>query len=645
MNDKVKQNNHYCSGFYNIIKLPYAIILNLLRTFKWLRFSKAIFKIFVNVIFFAGRSGSFKNNEKFSGVRIVIIAFTLIALSTVPVFISGIDSRLCAATEDDKYDAVQWYQMARYHYQKRRNISAAQSAIFKACELDSENPEILAYLRYLAVKTKMNIPDKFQTKMTEYKGHSQAASRWFINGTEAFAREAYDHALHCFNMALQNDVADRDIASMINITKREILLLKIKEKLESSEDFAALLDKNKDAASGESVGTKEIVLSLKSAKDLIEQGKTFYDPTRFTEWFGFARYIFNVKKDYKNAKLAVDAALLYNASNEVALKLKHDIEKKINEIEEAEAKKAKELEEAIALEKQRKIDEEKKKRTLSVREVVINSEKNERNNKKSGQDSDFTMEEFLDDTAAVDLFEGTVEIKGKTKETFTAREIKLVNEPVTSDARKKQIDEMKQYVMKHSAMAKKKFSEGKLHESLLEYEKIYLKILDIDHNDVKSLYNLVLIYKKMGEQRNSQEYFMRLVVAVNETNARYSSSKQITRIFNYVDCCIKSSIVNAAVLTYNKNSYYKMDRANFNLEKLYEKGYLRFNESDEQVVTLSLSSGYGGDERLKNVKFRVTGLKCNERGNYKIGIHKCVSCSIHGENPLILSAQELDTFE
>ena len=122
-----------------------------------------------------------------------------------------------AATEEERYDSMQWYFKSRYLYEKRSDVPAAQAAIIKACELDFDNAEAFAYMQILAEKTSMKISDKFKVKPVDYEGKSTSARHWHINGQEAFKRFDYEGALFCFSQAAKNDVTNEQIAYMINL--------------------------------------------------------------------------------------------------------------------------------------------------------------------------------------------------------------------------------------------------------------------------------------------------------------------------------------------------------------------------------------------------------------------------------------------
>ena len=550
-----------------------------------------------------------------------------------------------AVSDEDRYDATQWYFKSRYLFEQRKNAAGARDAIFRACELDPDNPEIYAYLRYLTDKTKTNIPDKFQIKIPEYAGGSGAARRWFINGVEAFQRRALEDASFCFSKAAGYDIGDTATVAMINLTNREMLLIKMREKFEGADSFASTLAKKKSEAEDKAPVSGEVSVNLKTARWLVSEGKTFYDPDRFEEWFGFARYIYHTRKDYKNAKLAIDAALLYNSSSEVALKFKSDIESKIKETTEAEEKRIKDIAEAEEKDRRKREEEERNKRTASVREVVIGDDK--KNAKAAPEISgDFSLEDFLEDTSSITVTDDTVEIAAKPREELKVKELDLVNERVkVNPGRARQIEEARKYSARHASAAHSKFESGKFQEALLEYEKVYLKVLEIDPKDIKALYNLVLIYKKMGEQKNSQEMFIKLVDAIVETRARYSGSIQIKQICTFVDCTIKTAIVNAALMAYNKKNYYKMNRSNFAVSKLREAGFLVMEEDEERQVGLALADNTFKSGPGRQVQYTIKGLSCLKNGKYSIGPNDVISCSVHGENSLMLDNRELDRVE
>lgn len=549
-------------------------------------------------------------------------------------------------TDEDRYDATQWYFKARYLYEQRKNSAAARDAIFRACELDPENPEIYAYLRYLADKTKSNIPDKFQIKIPEYGGQSASARRWFTNGVEAFERRAFEEASFCFSKAAGYDIGERSIGDMINLTNREMLLIKMRDRFEGAETFAETLSKKQAEEEGSAPATGEVGVNLKTARWLVSEGKTFYDPDRFEEWYGFSRYIYYTRKDYRNAKLAIDAALLYNSSNETALKFKSEVESRIEESRLAEEKQKKEIAEAEERVRKMREEEERKKRTAPVREVVLGGDRKGGTAAAPEITGDFSLEDFMADTSPVAASGDTVEIVSKPKEVLTVREVDLANERVNEKpGRRGQIEEARAYAKRHAEAARSKFEAGKFQEALLEFEKVYLKVLSVDPLDIKALYNLVLIYKKMGEQKNSQETFLRLTSAVVETRSRYSGSAQIQAICAFVDCTIKTAIVNAALMAYNKKHYYPMNRSNFDVSKLRESGFLVMEEDEDRQVALALAENTFKPGTGRQVAYTITGLSCLKKGKYGIGPNGVVSCSVHGENSLILDNRELDRVE
>ena len=420
------------------------------------------------------------------------------------------------------------------------------------------------------------------------------------------------------------------------------MLIKFKEKIGSRFGIETPPPETGNGPSYEDA-TSESYLSIRTAKKLLQEKVSGYDPERYSEWLGFARYIYSVKKDYKNAKFAIDAALLFYDSSEIALNLKSDIEKNINRESQEAMLAAKKLREAEEKAKAAREAEEKKSRSAQVSEVVISENKSTREKAKEiSVTGDFTDEDFLADTSE-NVVESEVDIAtGLKRPAMQVEEITLVNDRNTPLERKKLIAEAKSYVIRHSKLAEDKYSAGKLHESLLEYEKIYLKILEVDEDDVKSLYNLVLLYKKMGEQKNAQETFIKLIDAINITSAKYSGVPNIKKIYYFADCALKAAIVNAAVLAYNRKSSYPMNRSNFDLGKLREKGYLVIGEDDEREVSLSMVKDSFTNRNIKTFNFIISGHSCKLGGKYSIGENGSVTCNVHGDSALILNEQELD---
>lgn len=592
-------------------------------------------------------------------------------------------SYAAGSSEEQKYDSTQWYFKARYLYEQRHDGDAAKKAIIKACELDFDNAEAFAYMYVLADRLKFPVPEEFIFKVPDYMGSSGTARRWYINGVEAFGRRDFPGALFCFEQAAKDDLVNEQVSYMINASRREILLTKVREKIEArfggpaspksstvtenegnappgaAESPAAAVPKpapGKDGTGETALASseneeerddpfRERYLSIKTARLLLKNGVKTYDPKKFTEWLGFARYVYNVNRDNRNALLAIDTALLFYDSNETALKLKSEIAAKVKAEDEAE--KERERRERAAMEKARlqRIQEEKDRRSVAVSEVVIaGGPEKPVTEKEVRVTGDFTDEDFIIDTAETRAGEEEVVAPSNKPVAMPVGEIVLANDEKPSTERKKLIEDTKNYVIRHSKLASVKYGEGKVHEALLEYEKIYERILQIDPNDVKSLYSLVLLYKKMGEQRNAQHAFIKLVNAINATSAKYSGSKNIQKIYSFVDCAVKASIVNAAVLAYNQKSHYAMNRSNFDINKLKEKNYLVVNEGEDREVMLSLAeSGPAAPDRMiKTYKFVINGYNCRSGGKFSLGPGGVVTCSVHGDSVLILSGQELD---
>lgn len=608
------------------------------------------------------------------------IIYSILILSAIffsPITPAGIINA-SAANEEQKYDSTQWYFKARYLYEQRKDSAAAKKAIMKACELDFDNAEAFAYMYILADRLKFAVPENFILKIPEYMGSSGNARRWHINGVEAFGRRDFSGALFCFEQAAREDITNEQIAYMINASKREMMLAKLREKIEArfgvtvkppnkydlseSESPAETVEKTpsepaaKDKSSEVEVAEaasdiggnaetdifRDRYLSIKTAKLLLKNSIKIYDPKKFSEWLGFARYIYNVNKDNKNALIAIDTALLFYDSNETALKMKSEIAAKVKADDDAEKDRERREKEAMEKARLQRIEDEKNKRSIAVSEIVIADNTKPEAEKEARVTGDFTDEDFIIDTVESKVGEEDVVAPSNKPVAMPVGEIILANDEKPSVERKKMIEDTRNYVVRHSKLAGAKYSEGKLHEALLEYEKIYEKILQIDPNDVKSLYSLVLLYKKMGEQRNAQQTFIRLVNAINLTSAKYSSSKNIQKIYHFVDCTVKASIVNAAVLAYNQKSYYPMNRSNFDLNKLKEKNYLVVDEGEDREVMLSLvESGYS-KQLYKTYKFIVTGYDCKSGGKYSLGPNGVVTCGVHGDSVIILSGQEVD---
>ncbi|OQA74965.1 MAG: hypothetical protein BWY32_03443 [bacterium ADurb.Bin243] len=561
-----------------------------------------------------------------------------------------------AATDEQKYDSTQWYFKARYLYEQRKDFEGAKKAIIKACELDFDNAEAFAYMQILSGKIKLAIPEKFKLKIPQYEGKSGSARHWYVNGVEAFNRGDHSGALFCFEQAVKNDLTNEQVAYMLNAAKREIALIKLREKIEGRFESVSRFDKSlapEPAASAEVqiedgkaddafANYKDKYLSIKTAKRLLESGTASYDPKKFSEWLGFARYIYTVNKDEKNALLAIDTALLFYGSNETALKLKEEIAQKVKIAEEAEKERQRKEKEAVEQARLKRLEQEKNSRSVPVSEIIISEKPSAEADKEVKVTGDFTDEDFIMDTSEAKAGEEEVVAPSNKPVALPVGEIVLVNDRQPSVERKKLIEETKSYVIRHSKLANDKYTEGKLHEALLEYEKIYEKILQIDPNDVKSLYNMVLLYKKMGEQRNAQQTFIRLVNAINETSAKYSGSRNIQKIYHFVDCTVKASIVNAAVLAYNQKNYYPMNRSNFDMSKLKEQKYLVIDEGEDREIMLSLVENSLTNQIYKTYKFVVSGHSCKAGGKYSIGANGVVSCSVHGDSVIILSGQELD---
>jgi tetratricopeptide (TPR) repeat protein len=590
--------------------------------------------------------------------------------------ITPVIKAFAASTEEQKYDSMQWYFKARYLYEQRKDFDGAKKAILKACELDFDNAEAFAYMYVLADTIKLSIPGDFKLKIPEYEGKSGGARRWYINGVEAFNRRDFQGALFCFEQAVKDDITNEQASYMLNAAKREITLSKFRERIEyriigaSSvkkdetndepgsnprlTDSGPTADAKADKKDSPELKTapepipdvsdsyKNKYLSIKTAKLLLEAGSKIYDPKKFSEWLGFARYIYGVNKDPQNALLAIDAALLFYESNETALKFKNELAELVKADEIAEKDRLRREAEAIEKARLSRIEQEKNKRSVAVSEVVIADKPLPEAKKEIKITGDFTDEDFLIDTLETDIGEQELTIPSNKPVAMPVNEIILANDIKPSAERKNLIEETKRYVLRHSKLANAKYSQGKLHEALLEYEKIYEKILQIDANDVKSLYNLVLLYKKMGEQRNSQRTFIRLVNAINETSARYSGSKKIQKIYQFVDCTVKASIINASVLAYNQKSYYPMNRSNFDLSKLKEKKYLLIGEDEDREIMLSLVADSFSNQTYRTYKFMINGHNCKAGGKYSIGAGGVVNCSVHGDSVIILSGQQLD---
>lgn len=602
----------------------------------------------------------------------LIIALFII-FSSARLQIMPVTGALASATEEQKYDSMQWYFKARYLYEQRKDFDGAKKAILKACELDFDNAEAFAYMYVLADTIKLSIPNDFKLKIPEYEGKSGGARRWYINGVEAFNRRDYTGALFCFEQALKDDITNQQVSYMLNAAKREITLSKFRERIEYRIIGASRVKKDEDdekSPDGGQTDAKEAektvkkdgpelktapepipdisdsyknkYLSIKAAKLLLEAGNKIYDPKKFSEWLGFARYIYSVNKDPQNALLAIDAALLFYESNETALKLKNEIAELVKADEIAEKDRLRREAEAVEKARLSRIEQEKNKRSVAVSEIVIADKPLPDAKKEIKITGDFTGEDFIIDTVETDIGEKELNIPSNKPVAMPVNEITLANDEKPSVERKKLIEETKRYVIRHSKLASVKYSQGKLHEALLEYEKIYEKILQIDANDVKSLYNLVLLYKKMGEQRNAQQTFIRLVNAINETSAKYSGSKNIQKIYQFVDCTVKASIINAAVLAYNQKSYYPMNRSNFDLSKLKEKKYLLIDEGEDREIMLSLVADSFSNQTYRTYKFMINGHNCKAGGKYSIGAGGVVSCSVHGDSVIILSGQQLD---
>lgn len=615
-----------------------------------------------------------------------LIVTISILMPTARLQIMPVTDALAASTEEQKYDSMQWYFKARYLYEQRKDFDGAKKAILKACELDFDNAEAFAYMYVLADTIKLSIPNDFKLKIPQYEGQSGGARRWYINGVEAFNRRDYPGALFCFEQAIKDDLTNEQVSYMLNATKREITLSKFRESIEYRIIGASRVKKDgndtdnvdsaepgsnsqltngkvetdtKTGAKSDNKDNPEIkttpepipdvsdnnknkYLSIKAAKLLLEAGNKIYDPKKFSEWLGFARYIYSVNKDPQNALLAIDAALLFYESNETALKLKNEIAELVKADEMAEKDRLRREAEAVEKARLSRIEQEKNKRSVAVSEIVIADKPMPEAKKEIKITGDFTDEDFLIDTLETDIGEKELSIPSNKPVTMPVNEIILVNDEKPSIERKKLIEETKRYALRHSKLANAKYSQGKLHEALLEYEKIYEKILQIDANDVKSLYNLVLLYKKMGEQRNAQRTFIRLVNAINETSAKYSGSKNIQKIYQFVDCTVKASIINAAVLAYNQKSYYPMNRSNFDLSKLKEKKYLLIDEGEDREIMLSLVADSFSNQTYRTYKFIINGHNCKAGGKYSIGAGGVVSCSVHGDSVIILSGQQLD---
>ena len=569
---------------------------------------------------------------------IVFIMTALLVYSAAVVF--------AAVSEEDKYDSMQWYLKGKYLFEHRKDAASAHNALIKACELDFDNAEAFAYIKILEEKAGIPAVAKFSVTIPEYKGGSGAAKRWFANAVDAFQRGDYEGALFCATNAAKQDPADEQLSYMVNVTAREKMLHIIKANLEkkfTTVDHAIEGPEASEPSAHSSEDLPEAYLSIKTASGLLAAGKKEYDPAKFSEWLGFAKYIYNTKKDPRNAKLALDAALLFYSSNEVALSLKNELEKKIKEEEALEKKRVDEIKAAEERDRLRRIEEERNKRSSTIREIVIDDPKKKKKPEESVITGDFSIEDFLEDTSSVEpTAAGTVEVERVPHEELKVLEISLANDVRPSQERKNLVEEVKGYVTRHSKIASEHFSTGKLHESLLEYEKIYHKILELDGRDIKSLYNLVLIYKKMGEQRNAQETFIKLLKAINETSARYSGSRQIRAICNFADCTIKASIVNAAVLAYNKKNYFQMNRSNFDISKLREKGYIVLNDEEDRTVTMEIVENSLAGGTSISVKYSITCIKCLDNGKYGIGENGVIKCGCHGDNAIILTGQETD---
>ena len=609
----------------------------------------------------------------------LIIAIFIIApaagIQITPVF-----NAFAASNEEQKYDSMQWYFKARYLYEQRKDFDGAKKAILKACELDFDNAEAFAYMYVLADTIKLSIPNDFKLKIPEYEGKSGGARRWHINGVEAFNRRDFQGALFCFEQALKDDIANEQVSYMINAAKREITLSKLRERIEYRILGASRVKKDEaeeenkydsrltddgvkadvktdvkaDKKDGPELKTgpepipdvsdsyKNKYLSIKTAKLLLEAGNKIYDPKKFSEWLGFARYIYSVNRDPQNALLAIDTALLFYESNETALKFKNELAELVKADELAEKDRLRREAEAAEKARLSRIEQEKNKRSVAVSEIVITDKPLSDAKKEIKITGDFTDEDFLIDTLETDIGEQELNIPSNKPVAMPVNEITLANDIKPSAERKILIEETKRYVLRHSKLANAKYNQGKLHEALLEYEKIYEKILQIDANDVKSLYNLVLLYKKMGEQRNAQKTFIRLVNAINETSAKYCGTKNILKIYQFVDCTIKASIINAAVLAYNQKSYYPMNRSNFDLAKLKEKKYLVIGEDEDREIMLSLVADSFSNQTYRTYKFMINGHSCKAGGKYSIGAGGTVTCSVHGDSAIILSGQQLD---
>lgn len=509
-------------------------------------------------------------------------------------------------SSDDAYDSFQWYRMARYRFEQRRDVPGTVEGLDRALKLDPDNAEARGFARYLTEKHGAAMDAQLAFSPAKDRPVSQTAQRWYDNALDAFRGGDLEKALYCIERARQSDPTWVPVDLLERRIREQVSYLHFLRRYQGIEFEPPKPPEEKRFVAWDE-GLARAALS----------GEVAVNPDLSADWLGLAAYLRDSLGDFDRAETACRVALRYEPKSKAAARFLKTLEER--RAAEAERKRRAEEAKAAEAERARREAEEKsrRERTQPVREVVAAPE---------GPKIVTGANEFFD----VPFWDDAQEADG----TQLAREVPLgAPAPDTTPAA-----QITAYVAERFAAGKAKYAEGLHHEALLEYEKAYLRVLAREPEDVRALFNLVLIYGKLDEKRAALEHFMRLLSAL-ETNAlRDGAEPAARRVRSAVSCWMVGTVVQSAWLGYNASGKGRMTRQTFVVSKLRRLGYLDLGPKGKKVrVKLS-----GPLVREREIDFFLEKAECPSAGAYSLDANHAVRCSVHGVSPLITEKYEFD---
>lgn len=510
------------------------------------------------------------------------------------------------ASQDDAYDSFQWYRMARYRFEQRRDIPGTVEGLARALKLDPDNAEARGFARYLTEKHKAGMEALLEFRPATDRPRGQPAQRWYDNALDSFRAGDLEKALHCIEKSRQNDPTWAAVDLLERRIREQVSYLHFLRRYDGIEfdppkppeerRFLAWDDRLARAAL-----SSEVALNPELAAD----------------WLGLAVYLRDTVGDLDKAETAARVALRYEPASKGAARFLKALDEKRAQAAEAK-RKADEKRKAEEEAKRREAEEKsRRERTAPVRETVVTPE---------GPRVVTGANEFFD----VPFWEEAEEAEAGE----TAREVAL-GAPA-ADATP--AAEVTAYIAERFAAGQKKYAEGLHHEALLEYEKAYLRALSRDAEDVRALFNLVLVYGKLDEKRAALEHFMRLLAALEARPLGTAADPATRRVRNAVTCWMAGTVVQSAWLGYNASGKRRMTRQTFVVAKLKRLGYLDLGPKGKKVrVKLT-----GPLVREREIDFHLARPDCPSAGRYTLDAAHNVRCSVHGVSPLITEKYEFD---